>query len=169
MTRSRNGQGHFGTFPNATTVAYFDPQSQAIQLNDIDFATFLEAVDHGDLVATREDVGTIFHKATHWADTVGTVWGRSYLAAVYGAMRLLERKDDPGAEYEYHRFVTLHDLTRRIQLADYYRVVHADPNPHDVNRPWVIGFSAGREFDARGMVNNERPILFARFLDHDSG
>ncbi|MGI3901375.1 MAG: hypothetical protein ACRYGP_07955 [Janthinobacterium lividum] len=156
------------TFPNATTIAYFDPQSQAIQLNEISFKAFLDAVAREDLVALRENVGTIFHEVTHWADTVGTVWGQSYLSAVYRGLKLLERKDVPGAENDYHQFVTLHDLTRRIQLSDYYRVVHAGANPHDVNHRWIIQFSAGREFDTHGRIDNERPILFTRFLDHDS-
>ena len=83
MPRGWDGRGRLGSFPNVAMVAYFDPQSQTIQLNDVDSRTFLDAVRREDLIALREDAGTIFHEVTHWADTVGTVWGRSYLATVY--------------------------------------------------------------------------------------
>ncbi len=56
----------------------------------------------------------MLHEITHWADLVGTLWGREYLRAVYAALRLLPTISIPGRENEFHRFMDLHDLTRRI-------------------------------------------------------
>jgi hypothetical protein len=156
-------------FPNTGNVAYFDPQSQTIQLSRITLEAFAAAIAARDLATSRSHLATMLHEITHWADLVGTLWGRLYLREVYAALRILERLDDPGVESEYHQFIALHDRTRRLMLSRYFRTVHPTPAPHDHRHPWRWQLSAGREFDPWGRPDDTRPVLFIRFDDHAGG
>lgn len=152
-------------FPNADTVAYFDPQSQTIHLNDISKAAFIDALTKQSVPALRSMLGTMMHEATHWADLIGTLWGRKYICSLYECYRLLPRTNAPGSEFEFHRFVDLHDQERRMMHSRYFRTVHPNPAPHNHRTTWGLTFSAGREFDPSGRPDEGRPIVFAKFLD----
>lgn len=155
-------------FPNAGDVAYFDPQSQTIHLSKITKSEFISALDNEDHPRLREHFATMLHEVTHWADLVGTVWGRDYLRAVYAALRLLPTVNTPGQESQFHRFIDLHDRTRRLMLSQYFRTVHPAPTAHSHHQPWRIQLSAGREFDPLGNPNSERPVMFVRFHDNQT-
>jgi hypothetical protein len=157
-------------YPNADADAYCDFQSQTIHLNRISRAAFLDDVRERRSSAMRSHLGTMLHEITHWANLIGTLWGREYLRSVYGAMSLIARDAHiNGPESEFHRFVDLHDRTRRIMLGRYYRTEHPAPRPHDHRHTWGIQFSSGREFDTSGRVDDARPIVFARLLDNPGG
>ncbi len=156
-------------FPNTSSVAYFSPNSQTIHLNRISRADIANRSTVADYSPARSEIATIFHEITHWADVVATVWGRNHLSRVYDAIRLLDHVETSGAEYEFWKFAELHDEERRLMLPKYYRTVHPDAQPHDRNKRWGIQFSAGREFDSAGKVDDTRPILFVKFLDRDAG
>ena len=153
-------------FPNVGEDAYFDPQSLTIHLNRITAAGFADALRRQDLSTLRIQFGTMLHEITHWADLVGTLWGREYLRTVYAALRLMPTTSISGSEHEFHRFVDLHDRTRRMMMSRYFRVVRPSPKPHDYRYPWRLQLSAGREFDPWGQLNDRRPVIFARFDDH---
>lgn len=156
-------------FPNTSSVAYFDLKSQTIHLNKISREAYIQALKDQRIPELRGYLGTMMHEVTHWADLVGTLWGREYLRSVFAALRLLDRINTTGSEAEFYRFVDLHDRTRRLMLDRYFRTVHPSPNPHDHRRPWGIQFSAGREFDPSGRPDTKRPILFTKFLDNADG
>lgn len=161
--------GNRNYFPNTSTVAYFSPNSQTIHLNHISQADIAKRDSAADYAQARSEIATIFHEITHWADLVGTVWGRKYLSTIYEAFRLLENVEKPDAEYDFWKFTELHDEGRRLMLPEYYRTVRPDSGNHDHRKPWGIQFSAGREFDSQGNVDDSRPVLFVKFLNRDSG
>jgi hypothetical protein len=172
MYNYRNVEGSLGKrdyFPNTSTEAYFDPQSQTIHLNRISGNDFSDAIAHRHFSMLRTYLSAMLHEITHWADLVGTLWGREYLRTVYDALRLLPETKTPGREQDFYKFIDLHDRNRRLMLSDYYRTVHPDPKAHDHIHPWGIQFSAGREFNAQGYLDDTRPILFTLFLDNPSG
>jgi hypothetical protein len=156
-------------FPNTSAAAYFDPQSQTIHIAAFTAPGILDALSRQDLPALRIPLSTMLHEITHWADLVGTLWGREYLKTVYEALRSMPATRVQGREHEFNRFIDLHDRTRRLMMSDYYRVVHASPKAHGPRQPWRISLSAGREFDPFGHLNDNRPIVFARFDDHSDG
>lgn len=156
-------------FPNTSSVAYFDPQSQTIHTNKISRAAFQQALATSNLSTLREHLGTMLHEVTHWADLVATRFGREYLRSVYESLRLLPGINSPGQEGEFYHFIDLHDRARRLMLSRYYRTVNPDAQTHDLKRPWGLQLSAGCEFDPSGRQDRERPIVFARFLDNSSG
>ena len=156
-------------FPNTGTLAYFLPNSQTIHFNELrngDVELMRSSDDYRGLIGA---LGIAFHEVTHWADLVGTVWGRDHLRQIYDCERLLAHVDTPGREYDFHKFVDLRDEQRRLMLPEYYTTIDATAAPHDHVRRWGIGFSAGREFDSTGRVDDSRPILFAKFLDPSNG
>ena len=155
-------------FPNADTVAYFDPQSQTIHLNQVSKAAYAEALLKQNASALRPMLGTMMHEATHWADLVGTLWGRKYLRCLYECFRLLPRTGTPGSEIEFYRFIDLHDQERRMMHSRYFRTVHPNPAPHDHRTTWGLMFSVGQEFDQSGHPNESRHIVFAKFLDRST-
>lgn len=149
-------------FPEARTVASFRYRSQVIGLDEIEKADFEGLDTVSAFGAKRSVVSTIYHELTHWADLLGTIWGRSYLRSVHSALGVITNLKTPGMEKQFWKMVALHDADRRLMLPDYYRVqegLGALGSPKD-NR---IDFSGGIEFDASGMPNSERPILFVRF------
>src|SRR5690606_27997231 len=109
---------------------------------------------------------TIFHEVTHWADVVGTVWGRSFLEQVYEAYGVAEKINADGQEQFFWKLAALHDEQRRLMLPDYYRLARPDGRPHSTAMPWGISFSSGQEFDPLGRIDTTRPILFVRFSDN---
>lgn len=156
-------------FPNSGDAAYFDPQSQTIHLTTITKAAFLKAVELEDMPSARKPLSIMMHEITHWADLVGTLWGREYLQSVFSAMKVLPETDLRGSEARYHTFVALHDRTRRLMHARYFRTENASAKPHSINQPWRFSLSAGAEFDLEGNPNSQRPILFVRFDDYSDG
>ena len=100
-------------FPNSGIAAYCDLRSQLIHLNGLnklDFDAALRMERENDL---RSHLGTMLHEITHWADIVGTLWGQEYLRAVYDGLALLKKTTVNGGEQEFHKFIDLHDRTRR--------------------------------------------------------
>jgi len=156
-------------FPNATTVAHFDPRSQTIHLNYIRSADLLADLEAGRISSARSAVGTIFHELTHWADIVGTVWGRRYLQTLYRAYTVLPDIDRPGFERDFNVFMDLHDRTRRIMHSEYFRVVDPGARPQPIGDPWTFEISCGQEFDTDGRPGASRPILFVRFDNQATG
>ncbi|WP_331302956.1 hypothetical protein [Methylobacterium oryzae] len=156
-------------FPNVSEEAHFAPQSQTIHLRRITAESFNDALRRQDTPKLRIQFGTMLHELTHWADMVGTLWGREYIRSVYGALRLMPNISTTGTESEFYKFIDLHDATRRMMMPKYFRVVNKDAKVSDPRRPWRIQLSAGREYDPSGRLNVGRPILFTRFDDHDSG
>lgn len=156
-------------FPNATTVAHFNPRSQTIHLNNIRSNDLLADLAAGRIGSARSAVGTIFHELTHWADIVGTVWGRQYLQTLYRAYTILPDIQRSGSENDFSVFMDLHDRTRRIMHSEYFRVVDPKARPQSINEPWTFEISCGQEFDADGKLDISRPILFVRFDNHATG
>lgn len=155
-------------FPNTKSVAYFNPKSQLVFLNEVSADEIEGAFRAKDFARLRHDISTIYHEITHWADTVGTIWGNDYLKAVYRAYDVLPRTKSPGAEADFHRFIDLHDLDRKLSFSDYYRTVRSDARPHSLNDPWRIAFSSGVEFNTSGRADEAKPIIFVRFADRIS-
>lgn len=108
----------------------------------------------------------MFHEITHWADTIGTVWGNEYLKKVYSTYDVMPSINLAGSEIDFHRFVDLHDAERRLSYSDYYRTVEDNGSRHDMATPWKIAFSCGVEFNSSGRPDEKRPIIFVRFGDH---
>lgn len=155
-------------FPNSSAVAYFEPNSQLIFLKHIN-AEMLGANLKGPMTGViRRDLSTVYHEVTHWADTVGTLWGNEYLKRVYAAYDVAEVVNTPGAEADFFRFIDLHDEMRRLSYSDYYRLVEKDGREHSLSEPWRIEFSCGIEFNSSGRPDNKSPIIFVRFKDHYS-
>ena len=146
-------------FPNTGTLAYFMPNSQTVHFNAIrdgDIEVMRSSQDHRGLVGA---LGTAYHEFTHWADLVGTIWGRGHLRRIYDCLRLLDEVETSGREHDFHRFVDLYDEERRLMLPEYYTTIDEHGAPHDHLRRWGIQFSAGREFDSMGRVDDGKPIL----------
>lgn len=156
-------------FPNTVTMAFFSPQSQMITLDQYSRTDLPKALLANDHNKTAEILATMSHELTHWADVVGTVWGRDYMKRVYRAFRLLPTAYKPPLEVDFPWFVDLYDETRRLTFPRYYQTLEEPKEPHGAARPWQIAFSAGQEIDPSGRLDPSRPILFVLFLDHETG
>ncbi|HEV7414798.1 MAG TPA: hypothetical protein VGN98_01470 [Tianweitania sediminis] len=158
-------EGRKNRFPNAGPVAHFSPESQMITLDAYAGEDLPKAMLANDHDRAREITATMAHELTHWADMVGTIWGRDYLDRIYGLHDLM-----PGAtEADFWRFVDFHDTRRRLTFPEYYQTVSEPAPTHDFKKPWRIAFSAGREIDPHGRIDETRPILFVRFADNETG
>lgn len=149
-------------FPDTQTSAEFHFRSQTITLETIDRSQFENSNDPKAFANSRSVTTIIFHELTHWADLVGTVWGRRFMREIYEVLPLLQRLNTGGAETEFWRMVSLHDLSRRLFFLAYYRVQEGSGelgSPHESR----VDFSGGIEFDSTGRPDSQRPILFVRF------
>lgn len=156
-------------FPNTVTMAFFSPHSQMVTLEQYSRTDLPKALLANDHRKAAEILATISHELTHWADLVGTIWGRTFMKRVYRAFRLLPTPEKPPSEVDFPSFVNLHDEARRMTFPKYYQTVVEAKQPHSAAHPWQIGFSAGQEIDPLGRLDPTRPILFVRFLDHKTG
>lgn len=157
-------EGRPSRFPNTGMLAHFSPASQMITLDAYAGDDLPKAMQANDHDRAREITATMSHELTHWADIIGTLWGRKYLERVYRLYDLMPRPSEP----DFPRFVELHDENRRLTFPQYYQIVEEQVQSHGMNRPWRIHFSAGREIDAMGRMDETRPILFVNFSDHDT-
>lgn len=155
-------------FPNTKSLAYFVPRSQLIFLNEIRADDIESDFKAGRLSEIRQSLSTVYHEITHWADTVGTIWGNEYLKRVYHAYDVMPKINVPGSEVYFNRFMDLHDSDRRLSFSDYYRTVEDNGRKHTMTMPWKINFSCGIEFNAAGQPDEQRPIIFVRFGDHNT-
>lgn len=155
-------------FPNTKSLAYFVPRSQLIFLNEINSADIEADFAANRLTSIRQSLSTVYHEVTHWADTVGTLWGNEYLKQVYSTYDVMPSINLPGSEARFHRFVDLHDSDRRLSFSDYYRTVEDNGRQHSLSTPWKISFSCGVEFNSSGRPDEKRPVIFVRFGDHYS-
>lgn len=137
-------------------------------LNEITEPKFLSSYEHNGASGVREDLAIIYHEVTHWADTVGTIWGNEYLKTVYSAYDVMPIVDHSGSEASYYQFLRLHDANRRLKHDDYYRVMREHQPNHSLSHPWKISFSSGVEFNGSGMPDENRPICFVRFGNNPS-
>lgn len=153
-------------FPNTKNLAHFDPRSQLIFLNEVRANDIESSFQKGRLTEIRQSLSTIYHEMTHWADTVGTLWGNEYLKSVYQAYDVMPTVKRPGSEVNFHRFLDLHDNDRRLSFSDYYRTVEDNGRKHTLKMPWRINFSCGIEFNSAGRPDEQKPIIFVRFGDH---
>lgn len=156
------------TFPNTTNLASFTPESQLIMLNEITEPKFLSSYKHNGASGVREELAIIYHEVTHWADTVGTIWGNEYLKTAYSAYDVMPVLDRSGSEASYHHFLRLHDANRRLKHDDYYRVMRKHQPDHSLSHPWRISFSSGVEFNGSGLPDENRPICFVKFGNNPS-
>jgi hypothetical protein len=147
-------------------VAYFSPKSQLIHLNEVRADEIEHDFKAGNYSKIRQSLSVVFHEITHWADTIGTVWGNEYLKKVYSTYDVMPFIHRRGSEVNFHRFVDLHDLERCLSYSDYYRTVEDNGSRHDMATPWKIAFSCGVEFNSNGRPDENRPIIFVRFKDH---
>lgn len=155
-------------FPNVVKVAHFSPRAQLVTLDAYAKGDLPKAMLANDHDRASEILATISHELTHWADVVGTVWGRGHMQRIYEAYRLATNRNRPGSEADFPRLIELYDEERRLSFPTYYQVVEENQTPHGHNHPWIIGFSAGQEIDPHGRLDPARPILFVRFFDHDT-
>lgn len=156
-------------FPNTLQLAHFSPEAQLVSLDAYGKDDLANAVLANDHDKASEILATISHELTHWAEVVGTLWGRGYLQRIYRAYRLLARRNQAGSEADFQELVALHDEQRRLTFPKYYQTVEPDQPKHGAGHPWVIGLSAGQEIDPLGRLDPTRPIMFVRFYDHDTG
>jgi hypothetical protein len=152
-------------YPDVGASGYFCFRSQTIQLLQMRSSDFRAAISERRYGALLQDVQTIFHELTHWADCLGSLWGQKHLLEVFAAYDVV-LNDKP--EADYWTVTALYDAGRRIRYPQYYRTVRTTSTPPDVRTPWQYAYSAGWEFDPYGRIG-KRPILFVRFLDHYTG
>lgn len=154
-------------FPNISTIAEFRPHSQTIHLHNIGRENFHRLVKAGEPAALRTHLETMLHEVTHWADMIGTLWGREHLVRTYNAI-FAAGLQSAGTESGYWMMIDLHDADRRIGYPDYYKMIAegATGSPRD---PWAIEYTSGIEFDENGYADPTNPILFVKFSDRRSG
>ncbi|UYW25900.1 hypothetical protein OKC48_21915 [Methylorubrum extorquens] len=154
-------------FPDTKTIAEFHFISQTITLDTIDRSQFEGLNDIASFSESRSAVAVIFHELTHWADLVGSVWGRRLLREVYATLPILGQLNNQGGELEFWRMVSLHDRSRRLMFPAYYRTREGG---QDLGNPTEgsIEIAGGIEFDSLGRPDSQRPILFVRFFGRDA-
>ncbi|WP_155982189.1 hypothetical protein [Xanthobacter sp. 126] len=155
-------------FPNTKRVAHFLPRAQLVSLDAYSRADLAQAARSKNHNKSLEIAATIDHELTHWADVVGTLWGRGFMVRVYDAYRLLGRRNRDGSEVDFAKLIAIYDEERRLLLPRYYRVVNDEQPKHGVQKPWLIGLSVGLEIDTFGYLDMERPIIFVRFNDRET-
>lgn len=157
------------TFPNTRQVARFDPLTLSIVLNDIRADVLAKDLEEKKYSNLRQPLSTIYHEITHWADTVGTLWGNTYLQRIFDAMEVLPRVNELGSEGDFHRFMTVRSADRHLSYPSYYRLQFSSAAPHSHSKRWRIEFSTGLEFDFDGRQNERKPVIFVKFSDNESG
>ena len=154
-------------FPNTSTEAAFSPHSQTIHLNKITPEQIRDGLKAGDLIQIRQPLQTIFHEMTHWADLIGTLWGREHLVRIYNAIYAAELQSE-GSESAYWMMLDLHDADRRISYPKYYKMIAKDATG-DPSSPWTIERTSGIEFNGTGFQDPTWPIFFVKFGDRLTG
>lgn len=151
-------------FPEMSATAQYYPACQLITFNDLVYRDFLQATSEKDYIRILPMLEVIRHELTHWADSIGTLWGQYNLKSTYEAIHSM-----PGmkhsTEYDFWRMLRYQDEMRRMNFPKYYTLIAPDAKPSTPKSPWGFNLSCGAEFDVHGKVDDSRPIIFARFLD----
>lgn len=152
-------------FPNTSSVAHFSPRSLTLHIGEVDPVVISGKAKVAQFSRERKTIGTLMHEVTHWADMIGTYWGRQYLRKVFSCHRIVPKIRVPGIEKDFWKFVDLHDDERRLRLPNYYHTVDETVGQYDPAKPWMVQFSSGLEFDPYGKMDLKRPIIFFKFVD----
>lgn len=155
-------------FPNTSSVAHFSPRSFTLHIGNVDPKVISGKTTLSQFSRDRKTIATIMHEVTHWADMIGTYWGRQHLRKVFNCYRIVPKVKISGQEKDFWRFVDLHDDERRMRLPNYYHTIDETAGTYDPAKPWLVQFSSGIEFDPYGRMNPERPIIFFKFVDLES-
>jgi hypothetical protein len=99
-------------YPNLGPSGYFCFRSQTVQLLQVRSSDFKAAISERRYSALLQDIQTIFHELTHWADCVGSLWGQGHLLQVFAAYDVV-LNDKP--EGDYWAVMALYDAERRIR------------------------------------------------------
>ena len=152
-------------FPNISTIGEFRPHSQTLHFHYLDSHLLKMDMAKSRIGGNRKNFEVLYHELTHWSDLVSTVWGQAYIAGLFDAYHAAESND----EYLFHKLIEQYDEDRRILFPKYYHVVDRDAKPHSFSKRWRQELSSGMEFDATGRLNENQPIFFVSFSDHDDG
>ena len=101
------------------------------------------------------------HELHHWFDIIGTPWGQDYLDNLFAAYEALER--EKSEEYMYFDALRVFDFDRAILFPSYFKYVANRNARHTPDDRWMLSFTSGSSFHLDGRLNENKPILFARF------
>jgi hypothetical protein len=130
-------------YPNtSTTSAYCSFRSQTIHLLRTRAADFKNAVAERRFADLREDLATIFHEVTHWADSLGSLWGQQHILKIFAAYDVVlnQRSEDT-----FWAVIQMYLSEKRVRYSDYYRFVRNTLTSASTQHPWSFTYSAGRE------------------------
>lgn len=156
---------HWRRFPATSTVAYYDPFSQHIELCDVDSKELISAFDYKkDVHKTIKVLPILFHEFRHWFDHTTTLWGIRRLAEATNAINAWTNQDAK----ELWRINRYARNVNRDFAADYFTTVNDTVAPKDAANQWIAELSCGVGFGQEGKTNESDPIFFTRYLWNDN-
>ena len=148
-------------FSSTETLASYDLYSQTITLDSVDSKKFYDS-QTGD--AKEQILKLVAHELTHFYDHIGTLWGQKDLLQFFKALKSCFKRD----EYDFHDIVKYEAKSRRAFFSSYHKTIHNIASDEELKiTPWKYDFSTGTEFNSKGEVDENFPVLFCTFLTHN--
>jgi hypothetical protein len=137
-------------FPNNSTVAKYVFISQTIHLDAYDKEKFD--------ISNQQDKKVLIHECTHYFDHFSTLWGINNIAKIFNALNA--RLND----MEQHLFhvVLLAEEIKKMTTKTYYKTI--SDNADKYTGKWNMRYSVGLRYNKRGLLNDNDPIIFIRFI-----
>jgi len=155
---------HWKRFPATSTVAFYDPFSQHIELCDVDSKDLIASFDYKNSpVESIKVLPILLHEFRHWLDHTTTLWGLRRLAESANAISAWTNQN----EKELWRISAFARNVNRDFAADYFTTIENPDRPVGSTKQWTYRFSSGYGFNQDGTLNEQDPIFFTRFYWDD--
>ncbi len=151
------------SFPATSTEAAYYPGTQHIEMCQVDLALWHKAGNSNDAAIKLRVLPTLLHEHRHWLDHVGSLWGQRNLIARFNAVHSRIKNN----ESEFWRIIDYLKASDRDRYKRYFTTIGDPRPPPNGDRRWIAELTCGIGFDENGRPDNQRPILFARFLWND--
>ena len=150
-------------FPNLnSTLACYDSTMQSI---------FMYCASKSDLEVLKSNnkdteaakkMAVLMHELRHYIDQISTLWGQNNILLFQGSAASVIKKD----EYDMQAIVDYMREEYRVKQEQYYQEEYKQASFN--GKPWIMGYSAGLKFASDGSVDENRPIIFARFYTENN-
>ncbi|NOU86739.1 hypothetical protein GC102_13275 [Paenibacillus sp. LMG 31460] len=157
---------HFNTiFPNVSVLASYNSLDQVIRFEELERSEFDKAIADPFNRSNVDNAALIIHETSHYIDHLATLNGQRFLLETYNAYHGILSGD----EQNYWHVAKLHKAIKKLKFQDYYKEFTTESlTTGKRHSDWSFANTFGQRFDADGISDPNRPIIFNNFKYMDN-
>lgn len=148
-------------FPSIGGHTFFAPFSQMVAADGFTAEQFNYSMTSGTPNEIAMLQGLVAHEATHWADLVGTLWGRRHLQTIYRGLELAELAPAELSKDEVELLQKIDIENRRLKLPGQTVILYGYQGQSPAI--WTNSIATAVGPDHFGKPSADHPILVLRF------